>query len=150
MRVKEKNSDIITVRSVLNHVRSKRVCVFYSLLFLALLEVREADASHRSHRNVARANSSFSSARNARAGGFGGGFRASYLNVVKRLMSPRRSFKRLNSDWTVVVAALTRFFLLLLSRLFSTLTMMMIPRIQTLTMRSLSSPPLRYFSGPSF
>ena len=40
MRVKEKNSDIITVRSVLNHVRSKRVCVFYSLLFLALLEVR--------------------------------------------------------------------------------------------------------------
>ena len=29
----------------------------------------------------------------------------SYLNVVKRLMSPRRSFKRLNSDWTVVVAA---------------------------------------------
>merc|ERR1711943_99836 len=39
MRVKEKNSDIITVRSVLNHVRSKRVCVFYSLLFLALLEV---------------------------------------------------------------------------------------------------------------
>ena len=76
MRVKEKNSDIITVRSVLNHVRSKRVCVFYSLLFLALLEVREADASHRSHRNVARANLSFSSARNARAGGFGGGFRA--------------------------------------------------------------------------
>ena len=85
MRVKEKNSDIITVRSVLNHVRSKRVCVFYSLLFLALLEVREADASHRSHRNVARANSSFLSARNARAGGFGGGFRAVVFECCQKI-----------------------------------------------------------------
>lgn len=40
MRVNKKNNDIITCSSVLNHLRSKRVCVFYSLLFLALLEVR--------------------------------------------------------------------------------------------------------------
>ena len=40
MRVNRKNNDIITCSSVLNHLRSKRVCVFYSLLFLALLEVR--------------------------------------------------------------------------------------------------------------
>jgi len=39
MRVNKKNNDIITCSSVLNHLRSKRVCVFYSLLFLALLEV---------------------------------------------------------------------------------------------------------------
>ena len=39
MRVNRKNNDIITCSSVLNHLRSKRVCVFYSLLFLALLEV---------------------------------------------------------------------------------------------------------------
>ena len=33
----------------------------------------------------------------------------SYLNVVKRLMSPRRSFKRLNSDW-FVAASVDSFF----------------------------------------
>ena len=117
--------------------RALEESVFFHALFLALLEVREADASHRSHRNAPRSRS-FSSARNARAGGFGGGFRAVVFECCQRLMSPSRSFKRF-SRISFVAASVDSFFLLLLSRLFSTLTMM-IPRIQTLTMRSLSLP----------